>query len=324
VNDYTITPLLEGSRVSRAIDTSCMPWDERIGTAPIRGIMAIPSVLVDDVYPYIDNLSENWISGAFKFAFKEEHGASQINDSLLNFGVNPRDARDISLGFEMFRRTFLDSYAVGSLGGLAGSGINALATKGRNIFQNIGVIPDLVEEAPSLFSIPQRSVLWSVKSVEPRASFGYGLGTKSWTASIGAAGERSVVQEWTATSANKVHAKLTPYGGPGGGHHIHMKSAYKSHPLYNLNEALCLSNQEMARLGIKHELANKAQRTMCTELKRSGKEMTRIEMNRISVEALVAGGADRQLARSIVARSQWDLKAKGVRMPTDMPWGGKK
>jgi hypothetical protein len=151
---------------------------------------------VDDVYPYIDNLSGNRISGAFKFAFKEEYGASKINDSLLNLGVNPRNARDISLGFEMYRRTFLDSFVVGSLGGLARSSINVLATKGRNIFQNIGVIPGFIEESPSLFSNTQRSVLWSVDGLN--ASFGYG--SKPWIASVGEG--RGVVQEW-ATNTNK-------------------------------------------------------------------------------------------------------------------------
>lgn len=126
--------------------------------------------------------------------------------------------------------------------------------------------------------------------------------------------------ESVADASNKVPVKLTRYGGPGGGHHIHMKSAYKSHPLYNLNQVLCLSNTEMARLGIDHDLATKTQRIMCSDLIKSGKQMTRTAMNIISVEALVAGGADRQLARDIVARSQWDLKAKGVRMPTDTPF----
>jgi hypothetical protein len=135
-----------------------------------------------------------------------------------------------------------------------------------------------------------------------------------------AAGE---LVESVAKIENKIHVRLTPYGGPGGGHHIDMKSAFKSHPLYDYKKALCLSNEEMARLGIKHKLVNTAQRQLCGELIRSGKPMTRDALMNISVEALVAGGADRQLARDIVARSWWDLRSKDVRMPTDMPWSKK-
>ena len=113
---------------------------------------------------------------------------------------------------------------------------------------------------------------------------------------------------------------LTPYGGSGGGHHIHMKSAYKSHHLYNLNEALCLSNEEMARLKIDHLKVTIEQRKLCIQLNRAGKKLTREELNTISVKALIAGGADEQLARDIVARSQFDLRNKGIKNPSDQPF----
>jgi hypothetical protein len=99
-----------------------------------------------------------------------------------------------------------------------------------------------------------------------------------------------------------------------------MKSAFKSHPKYDLNKALCLSNEEMARLGINHLKVTKIQRALCLELQKTGRELTRKELNKISIEALVVGGAGRQLARDIVARSQWDLRSKGVRMPTSFPY----
>jgi hypothetical protein len=103
-----------------------------------------------------------------------------------------------------------------------------------------------------------------------------------------------------------------------------MKSAFKSHPLYDYKKALCLSNEEMARLGINHNLANITQRQLCEGLQKAGKPMTRETLMNISVEALVTAGADRRLARDLVARSWWDLRGKGVRMPTDMPWRKKK
>ena len=135
--------------------------------------------------------------------------------------------------------------------------------------------------------------------------------------SVGNRSRRSVVVE----TKGGEEAVLTEYLRPGGGHHIHMKSAYKSHPSYDLNKALCLSKEEMTRLGLDHVEMTKVQRKLYTELARSGKELTREESNRIAVEALIAGGASRQLARDMVASATWDLKLQGVRAPTDMPWG---
>ena len=42
--------------------------------------------------------------------------------------------------------------------------------------------------------------------------------------------------------------------------------------------------------------------------------------NRIAVEVLIAGGASEAEARSLVARSLWNLRAQGVRAPTRLPW----
>ncbi len=49
----------------------------------------------------------------------------------------------------------------------------------------------------------------------------------------------------TLTENSQGNFILTPYK-EGKGHHIRIKSGYKSHPLYNLNEALCLSNEQIA------------------------------------------------------------------------------
>ncbi len=141
---------------------------------------------------------------------------------------------------------------------------------------------------------------------------------------IAFAGESRIISRGMKASTKEVQEfTLTPYGGSGGGHHVHMKSAYKSEPKYNPKKALCLSNDEMKRLGIDHDLVSAEQRRLCEELKKSGKPMTREEQNRIAVQALQAGGASEQMARDIVARSQWNLKEKGIRHPTDMPWGKK-
>jgi hypothetical protein len=127
-----------------------------------------------------------------------------------------------------------------------------------------------------------------------------------------------------ANIKEKITANLTPYGGPGGGHHIHSKAAYASNPLYDARKALCLSNEKLTELGIEHKIVTIAQQRLFIEFNKSGKILTREIMNDIQVKALIEGGASEELARSLVAESQWWLKSQGIRHPTDIPYKRKK
>jgi hypothetical protein len=118
--------------------------------------------------------------------------------------------------------------------------------------------------------------------------------------------------------------ELRSYGGPGGGHHIHSKKGLEGHPHYDLYEALCLQNKTIEAQGWVHADMTTKQRQM---FKKLGKGIdagtarnTMMVHNRIAVESLVAGGVSRPQARRLVARSLWDLRARGVRYPTRVPW----
>lgn len=88
---------------------------------------------------------------------------------------------------------------------------------------------------------------------------------------------------------NKGVAILTEYRF-GKGHHILMKSHYRSDEVYNERAALCLGDQEMKRFGFSHDKATTVQRIASTKLRRMVKVATREEMDDISVKALADGG----------------------------------
>ncbi len=107
---------------------------------------------------------------------------------------------------------------------------------------------------------------------------------------------------------------------------MHAKAAFTSSPLYNLNQALSISQQDLAANGWNHGLMTAAQRTAFASLWRSigagtGRN-TMLIHDQIAVDALVAGGVPLAGARSLVAQSLWNLRTQGVTAPTDVPWGG--
>jgi hypothetical protein len=75
-------------------------------------------------------------------------------------------------------------------------------------------------------------------------------------ASAGGSKAAGALDEATSTAATGSQASegaaLRKYGGPGGGHHVPAKSAFRDAPGYDLNEALAISNAELARLGVSH------------------------------------------------------------------------
>jgi hypothetical protein len=107
------------------------------------------------------------------------------------------------------------------------------------------------------------------------------------------------------------------------GHHVHAKKAFEGHINYDPKKGFCISNEYMEKIGVKHERVTVAQMRLFKELRKSGRPNTIKEHTRIAVESLIEGGATREQARNLVAKSLKDLKNKGIRMPTTIPWGGK-
>jgi len=56
--------------------------------------------------------------------------------------------------------------------------------------------------------------------------------------------------------------QLRPYGGPGGGHHLPAKSAFRGAQNYDLNAALAIPNDVLRQLGIDHDVVSGAQQTL--------------------------------------------------------------
>jgi hypothetical protein len=105
------------------------------------------------------------------------------------------------------------------------------------------------------------------------------------------------------------------------GHHVHAKKAFEGHVNYDPKKGFSISNELMKNLGIDHTKVTQSQRKLFTDLATSGRLNTLQEHTRIAVEALMQGGCQsEEVARSIVARSLWELKKANVRTPTNIPW----
>ncbi len=107
--------------------------------------------------------------------------------------------------------------------------------------------------------------------------------------------------------------------GSTGGHHIHAKAAFKGDPNYNPNSALTVSQAEMARRGWSHEAMTARQAQSFDEMLAGQRASTMREHSKIAVDALMAGGASRQEARALTAKSLRNLRRQGVRRPTRIP-----
>jgi RHS repeat-associated protein len=117
-------------------------------------------------------------------------------------------------------------------------------------------------------------------------------------------------------------AKLKPYSGPGGGHHVPARKAFEGAAAYDVNAALAIPNAELERLGVKHSQVTGAQASMYRAFSKTGEALTWQQVSRIEAAALVAGGMDPKLATATVGAAIKSLRDAGVAGPTRIPWGG--
>ena len=108
--------------------------------------------------------------------------------------------------------------------------------------------------------------------------------------------------------------------GKVGGHHVHAKAAFKNHMSYNRKDGFSISQGFMKENGLDHAAMTRYQRQAFKELSQSGRANTLNEHTQIAVDALMAGGASRDTARSLTAQSLNALRNSGVRTPTNIPW----
>jgi hypothetical protein len=117
-------------------------------------------------------------------------------------------------------------------------------------------------------------------------------------------------------------ARLHPYGGPGGGHHVAAKSAFRGAAGYNSDDALAIPNAELVRLGVRHTAITGAQRMLYRRFSRTNATLTWDDVERIETEALTAAGMNSNIAAETVRSAIQALQAGGVAGPSRIPWGG--
>ncbi len=118
--------------------------------------------------------------------------------------------------------------------------------------------------------------------------------------------------------------EMGPYV-PNGGHHIHMKSAFKSVATYDAKKGITVSNKFMNAMGWKHTEMTRYQRTAYADLAKRGITPTVRDHNRIAVAALMKAGVPEKHARMMTASSLRNLREQGIKnvTKTDHPWGNK-
>ncbi|MBE0389459.1 hypothetical protein PLUTE_b0424 [Pseudoalteromonas luteoviolacea DSM 6061] len=104
------------------------------------------------------------------------------------------------------------------------------------------------------------------------------------------------------------------------GHHVHAKAAFKENLAYDPKNGFSISQQFMKDNGLDHVAMTRYQRQAFKELSVSGAPNNMRAHTRIAVEALQAGGASREMARSLAAQSLDALRKSGVKTPSNIPW----
>ncbi len=105
-----------------------------------------------------------------------------------------------------------------------------------------------------------------------------------------------------------------------GGHHIHAKAAFKNNISYTNSSGFSISKDYMDKHNLNHTRMTNYQRKAFKELSKSGRKNSMKEHTRIAVNALIAGGATKSQARKLVAKSLEELRSRGVKIPTNIPW----
>jgi hypothetical protein len=115
---------------------------------------------------------------------------------------------------------------------------------------------------------------------------------------------------------------MRPYGGRGGGHHVPAKKAFEGAPGYDLNEALAIPNDVMAKLKIEHPSITGAQASGYRKFAKTGQEFTWEAIEAVETKALIKGGLGAEESAATVKVAIEALKKSGVKGPTRIPWGG--
>ncbi|MDR2409975.1 MAG: hypothetical protein LBE13_17940, partial [Bacteroidales bacterium] len=116
--------------------------------------------------------------------------------------------------------------------------------------------------------------------------------------------------------------ELKAYGGPGGGHHIFMKSAFEGSAKYDPLKAYCLTNADLAANNINHNVVSAKQHQMCNELKAQGLPNTFEAQKNIAIQSLTAGGCSLEMAEKIVFQAEIQMRGEfGVETPSHLPCG---
>jgi len=121
---------------------------------------------------------------------------------------------------------------------------------------------------------------------------------------------------------DKDTVRVQPYGGPGGGHHLLAKSAFRGAKGNDTNAMLAIPNDELARFKIYHPDISGAQQKGYRAFARKEIPLSLDGAGEIDGQALIDAGLAPKAARNAMQQAVAWARARGIK-PTRIPWGEK-
>ncbi len=190
----------------------------------------------------------------------------------------------------------------------------------------------ILEQGEALLDHRAAGKIYDAEFKVAAATYAYRMAASGYSYELGTSGSTPTVAHKPAvkpaSGGRKAVVPLTPrtqtrgmgeYGRVGG-HHVHAKAAFRGHATYDARKGFSVSQEYMAKRGWSHEEMTASQQRGFRDLRKSGRPNTMAEHSRIAREALVAGGATRAEAASLVRKSLANLRRQKVKGPSRIPW----
>ena len=103
------------------------------------------------------------------------------------------------------------------------------------------------------------------------------------------------------------------------GHHVFQKAAFRGAAGYDYAQAYCIGDTFMSKNSILHTAVSGSQNRQQANLRTSGETNSMSIQAEIARNALIDGGASKEVARDIVFYAQVDMYAQGVTKPSRIP-----
>ncbi|MDB5389229.1 MAG: repeat-associated core domain protein, partial [Planctomycetaceae bacterium] len=234
--------------------------------------------------------------------------------------IRPGPGRVVTGTFKHQSARVVDVYVEGSEEPIGATGNHPFWSEDRKDY----VRADELKAGERLRTFDERTP--RVSEIIPRDEYAQVFNLEIQSAHVYYIGDTTLLVHNAPKAATKAAGQCKTHTGEKGeyrdvgGHHVHAQSGFKDDASYNKYDAFAVSQDYMTSRGWDHTAMTKKQRQEFDKLDASGKPNTLAAHSRIARAALVAGGATKEQARSLVAESLRNLQSQGVTGPSGIPW----